>query len=253
MGKIIAYRSLLSIVSCALAVSGVFAQPDINDQLDAQVPEIHTYSEDIVDSVYGVTIYESLNLQLGGDSVRHCDGYACQSWVEDYYESGQLMHRGYYIDGQLKIYKNYYPNGQLERDFKNVDNVKSKVTLYYDNGETKSEITYFNGQALEWTDYWPNGNIEYYENYHKSFDYHLEMSSYYESGSLESQFILDNKKKLIFTKTEYYPDGTLKMEGEFQYDKDAWHLFKEGKWTYYDESGKSTKTEQYDKGELVSK
>lgn len=251
MGKKVAYRSLACVVLVGGMVNFILAQPDITEQLESQAPVDHTFSESVVDSVYGIVMYEELNLQLGGDSIRHCDdGYACQSWVEDYYESGALLHRGYYIDGQLKIYKNYYPNGQLEREFKNVDNVKSRSILYYDNGATKSEIEYFDGEPLEWTDYWPNGNVEYYELYHKSFEYHLERTSYYENGQVESQFLLENKKKLIFTKQEYYPDGTLKLEGEFQYDEDAWHLFKEGDWTYYDESGNTTKTEEYERGEL---
>lgn len=253
MGKSLAFRLSTVMVAVSIPAIVVCSQEDITTQLDNQKPEKTIYDETVVDSVYGITMYEGLNLQLGGDSVRHCDGYACQSWVEDHYTNGQLLHKGYYIDGQLKIYKNYYPDGQLEREFKNIDNVKSKATLYYPDGSVKSEIEYFDGQAKEWTDYWPNGNVEYYEHYHKSFEYHLERTSYFEDGSIESQFLLDNKKKLIFTKVEYHPNGTVAVDGEMHYDEGSWLMYKTGKWNYYDENGNSTKTETYDKGQLVSK
>src|SRR5689334_12695522 len=69
----------------------------------------------VYDSTYGINIYEALNMNTGGDSTRNdVKGYALQGWMEDFYPDGKVLHKGYYIDGQLKAYKNFYPNGQLE-------------------------------------------------------------------------------------------------------------------------------------------
>ena len=73
---------------------------------DEQLPEDKKYTEDIIDDVYGITIYEPLNMGLSPDSVRMEKGYAVNNWKEDFYTNGQMLHRGYYIDGQLKVYKN---------------------------------------------------------------------------------------------------------------------------------------------------
>ena len=73
----------------------------------------------MIDSVYGINKYEDLNQRLGGDSVRNDKkGYAAIGWIKDFYPNGKVLHKGYYIEGQLKIYKNYFPNGQLERQFR---------------------------------------------------------------------------------------------------------------------------------------
>ena len=86
--------------------------------LESQVPQEKKYDNSIVDETYGIQLYEPLNMVLEGDSVRMENGYAVNNWKEDFYNDGTLLHRGYYIDGQLKVYKNYYPNGQIEREFK---------------------------------------------------------------------------------------------------------------------------------------
>jgi antitoxin component YwqK of YwqJK toxin-antitoxin module len=226
--------------------SSLFAQP--GDNLANQIPKVEKYDESIVDPTYGIRIYEPLNYQLAGDSVRYCAGYACQSWVEDHYASGQLLHKGYYIDGQVKVYKNYYPNGKLEREFKNIDTFKTLAKLYYSNGNQKSEVKYQEGEPVSWTDFFDNGQVEYSEEYHKSFTYHNYKRSYFKDGKPESLFEIENKKKMEFSKKEYYANGNLKIDGFLKFDDSTYDYFKDGKWSYYDESGKLTKEEFYDKG-----
>ena len=62
--------------------------------------EIAKYdAKDIVDPVYGIRMYDALNPNIGGDSIRNSHkGYACQGWVQDQYTSGKLLHKGYYED-----------------------------------------------------------------------------------------------------------------------------------------------------------
>ena len=49
---------------------------------DKQVKNEIKYSEDIIDEVYGITIYEPLNLGLSPDSVRMENGYAVNNWKQ---------------------------------------------------------------------------------------------------------------------------------------------------------------------------
>lgn len=220
-------------------------------KFDEQLPDKPIYTEDVVDPVYGITIYEPLNMALAGDSVRMVNGYVAQNWIEDYYENGTLLHKGYYIDGQLKVYKNYYPDGTLERNFVNVDGYRSKATLYYPNGNIKSQVTYKDGAAMVWTDYFVNGNIEYYEEYHKSLMYHIAKRSYFESGQAESLFELVHKKKLNYTQNDFYKSGQKKVAGTLRYDEDAYDYFKTGKWVYFNEGGSPIKEEEYQDGKLL--
>src|ERR1035437_5530701 len=110
---------------------------------------------DVYDSAYGINIYDKLNMNIGGDSVRNdAKGYALQGWMEDYYPNKQLLHKGYYIDGQLKAYKNYFPSGQLEREFKMTDLSKSSMTVYFKDGKMRSNISYAGGNPVKEEDYY---------------------------------------------------------------------------------------------------
>ncbi len=239
-------RSII-LLSILAAVSVSYGQKNFKDQL----PEKPKYTADIVDEQYGILIYEPLNMVLAGDSVRLINGYAAQNWVEDTYEDGTLLHKGYYIDGLLKVYKNYYPDGTLERSFVNVDGYRAKATLYYPDGSIKSQVEYNEGAARVWTDFFANGNIEYYEEYHKSMMYHIAKKSYFESGQAQSLFEMINKKKLDYTQNDFYENGTKKVAGTLKYDKDAYDYFKTGKWVYFNESGKPIKDEEYSDGKLI--
>lgn len=205
----------------------------------------------VVDPVYGITMYENLNARIGGDSVRHDrKGYACQEWVEDIYESGKVLHKGYYEDGQLKVYKNFYENGNIERSFKSVDFKRSTMQVYYPNGKLKSEITYYDGNPQLWTDYYPNGKIEYTEENTKDMDYLIMRKSFAEDGKPQEIFEVVDPKKKKYMKKEYYENGKIKAEGGMKYSPSMIDYQKDGPWTVYDESGKATK-EKWVKGEEV--
>lgn len=222
-----------------------------DSSLAAQLPKAKRYAESIVDPVYGIEIYEPLNFALEGDSIRHNDdGYACQAWVEDYYESGAMLHKGYYLNGQLKVYKNFYPNGQVEREFKNIDQFRSMMRKYYSDGTLKSEVRYVEGNAIKWSDYYDNGQLEYYEEYNKSFEFHLARESYYRNGKPQELFEVDNRKKKLFTQQEFFENGQVKASGMVKYDDSLFDFYKIGKWSYYDENGNLVKEEFYNKGQL---
>lgn len=236
-----------------LAFGFVFGVATINfaQDLESQVPTDKKYDKSIVDETFGIRLYEPLNVALGGDSVRmDNNGYAADGWREDYYTDGTLLHRGYYIEGQLKTYKNYYPNGQLEREFKSIDGFRSMVKLYYPDGTLKSTVKYVEGAPLVWSDYYPNGNMEYYEEYHKSFTYHIAKKSFYDNGQAESLFLLVNKKKLDYSQDDFFKSGTQKVKGSLRFDKKMYDYYRTGTWMYYNEDGSLAKKETYQGGQL---
>lgn len=219
-------------------------------QFKGQLKEEKKYNPaKVVDSEYGITMYEKLNFQTGGDSVRNDKkGYSCQGWVEDYYESGEKIHKGYYEDGHLKIYKNFYPNGNTERSFTIKDYKHSNMQLFYDDGKLKSDIDYYQTSPQIWTDYYRNGQIEYTEENAKNMEYLITRKSYAEDGKPQEIFELTNPKKKIYSKKEYYENGKIKAEGEMIFNPSVTDYQKDGTWTMYDEQGKVT-TEKWVKGE----
>lgn len=222
-------------------------------QMFGNVEEVIKYkAKDVVDSVYGIRMYDRLNFQIGGDSIRNNKkGYACQGWVQDFYESGKLLHKGYYEDGQLKIYKNFYENGVLERSFKMTDLNKSSLQLFYPDGKIKSDFTYVNGSMLAATDYYRNGQIEYTMENVKSMEYLILRKSYSEDGKPQEIFELVNVKKNIYSQKEYYENGNLKSEGQLKFNPYKVDYIKDGTWKIYNEAGVLIRQEKWVYGEEV--
>ena len=234
------YKSIFSLFIFLGSIFICVGQFDFKNQIKK-----HEFTEDIIDPVYGITIYEPLNLYLHSDSSRIEEGYSVNGWKEDHYKSGELLHKGYYIEGQLKVYKNYYPNGNLERNFKAIDSFKSKVFLYYPNGNIKSKVSYSNDFAMEWTDYHENGNISYYEKYNKDRVSHSSKISYYKDGKTKDELVLDNKKKKLYLYHEYFPNGNLKLKGHIKFNESSYDYGKYGTWHHYDEDGTNHKKNHY--------
>lgn len=204
------------------------------------------------DSIPAVNDYEKYNKILGGDSVRYCNNYPCKGWIRDDYPDGIMKHRGFYVDGRLEsVYKNYYNNGQLEREFVLKNYKVSTMSIYYPDGQKLSEIEYFFTEPISWTDYYPDGKIEYAEEYHKSGQYVLLRDFYYESGQLQSSFRLFDKKKNLFEKIDYYPNGNIKEKGMMLYNRSLGDYQKTGIWYQYDENSKLLLQERYYKNKLV--
>lgn len=207
----------------------------------------------VIDKKYGIVMYEPLNMMLGKDTVRNDqNGYAANGYEEDYYTTGQLMHKGFYVDGQLKIYKNYYPNGNVERNFRMVDLKKSKMTTYYEDGTMKSNVVYVGSEPLKWEDYYPNGTLEFTEQYNKTFEYYVFKANYFENGAPENTLELTNKKKLIYTQIYYHGNGNVKEQGEMKYSMAIFDYEKIGVWKQFNENGKAIKEMKYSNGNLVS-
>jgi antitoxin component YwqK of YwqJK toxin-antitoxin module len=201
------------------------------------------------DSSYGITMYEKLNFYLGGDSVRYDKkGYSASGWYEDYYDGGQVLHKGYYVEGHLKVYKNFYEHGQLEREFKSEFN-KATLSTFFGNGKPHAQIEYLAGNVIKETDYFENGQIEFTEEYDKDGVY-IKREFYYENGKPQSILALVDAKKKLFSSKEYFVNGNIKEEGQIHYSKAIGDFQKEGKWLVYNEQGKVVAEQFFSKGEM---
>lgn len=212
-----------------------------------QVPQIKRYSQkEICDSVNGITIYNKLIEPLGGDSIKYNKtGYNLQGWNEEYYNSGKPVHKGYYVDGRLKVFKNFYENGQVERSFVSPDPLHCNLDIYYENGFPKKKIAYYDGKPQKLYEYYENGLPKTALENEKEMKYVTLKKSWYSSGQMESYLELRDKKVMLFAQKKFYENGQLKEEGLLKLSKDGKDYLKDGEWTFYDESGKNKKVEKF--------
>ena len=208
--------------------------------------------EAVIDEKYGIIMYKNLNMMLGSDTVRNVSGYAANGFVKDFYVTGQMLHRGFYVEGQLKVYRNFYPDGTVERNFRMMDTKKSKMDIYYKDGTPKSKITYINNEAQSWEDFYPNGTLEFIEVYDKNIQHYVEKANYFEDGTPENTLVLDNKKKLTYIQTYYHENGKVKKIGQMKYLKTEFDYQNIGTWVEYDENGKAIKEIKYASGAIIS-
>ncbi len=202
--------------------------------------------EEVVDAEYGIILYNKLVPCMGGDSIKYNKvGYNAQSWQEDYYASGKLLHRGFYIDGQIKVFKNYWENGNLERELIAIDNLRCKLATYYQNGQMRSEITYYESTEIKQKDFFENGSIEIDEEIDKKDGYIIKRMINYSNSKPKLTMELNDKKLKIYSYKEYYENGNIKEEGALNYRKDLNDYVKNGIWKYYDENGTITKSSHF--------
>lgn len=215
-------------------------------------PEIDSlFYRALMDPTYGIVLYENLNYMLGGDSTRmDRKGYAARGWIEDFYPGGGVLHRGYYADGHLKIYKNHYLDGTVERSYRTLDNHRSTMETFYADGTLKSKVMYQEGAPVVWEDYYPSGKLEYMEEFNKTLDYYLEKKSFHTNGSLDKSLLLVKESKLLYESRQFNDSGILMLEGRMVFDSGEFDYLKIGKWSVYNATGKLVKEQFYVDGKL---
>ncbi len=231
------YLIFLFLISC-LQIS--YGQFDFKNQINSK-----NYTPELLDSIDGVTLYEPLNMVLRGDSTRIEKGYAVSGWISDYYNDGQLLHKGYYLDGQLKVYKNYFPNGNIERSFINIDNATYKMIIFYSSGIKKRSRIFHNKFIVEQTDYNNKGIVLNKETYSKDNYILISNTKYFDDGSIKEELKIKNPDKMSYTSTKYYKSGIIEFSGKLNYNSVKEDYIKVGKWNYYKEDGKLEKSKKY--------
>ncbi|MCE3259481.1 MAG: hypothetical protein K0S12_1122 [Bacteroidetes bacterium] len=232
-----------------LATSGITLAQRFADQ----VPQIRRYNQqDVVDSIEGIKMYNKLLEAIGGDSITYNKaGYNLQGWNEDYYMSGKLLHRGYYIDGKAIVFKNFFENGQCERTVVNPDPLHCNIDIYFEDGKQRRQINYYNGQPQKRYDFYSNGLPKYAEENEKEMKYLTLKKSWYSNGQMQNVMELTDPKNKKYTAKTYYTNGQVKEEGTLILMADGTYA-KDGTWFSYDSNGKNKKTEKHNAAKLTA-
>jgi antitoxin component YwqK of YwqJK toxin-antitoxin module len=220
------------------AILGILYIPAFS-QIVTQASMCRYEASQIIDPEKGITLYDNLNANLGGKNVRYDeDNNLVQGWVEDYYENGAVLHRGYYLDGQLRTFKNFYDNGKLERRYKSSNWRRSKMKTYFSTGEVRSKIAYYKNKQQKTETFYVNGKQQDIEQKNRFAQYYIMTKSFFEDGKVKSVFQLVDKTNFTYNKTEYYANGAVREQGAMKYDTAKNVYLKEGHWKRFDESGK---------------
>ena len=231
----------------------LFFTPFIGIKAQALGSQIHSFAK-VYDSVFGIQFYDKYNPDLEGDSLRkYPDGHLCNATLEDHYPDMEVLHKGFYVNGKLSQYTNYYQGGQVERTFKPISDRKNELIKYYPNAVVKSDVIYYEGNSTLWQDYFDNGKLSYEEEYDKKHQRLLKRCSYYRDGKPESVFVPLKKSGdgiLRYSLKEYYPNGQLKEESVSIYNQDSFDFLKDGDEKEYDEKGNLTAEYEYVGGKI---
>ncbi len=241
--------SILALCLCASSLFTLEAQGQPSEE-----PLFAEELFDIPDSLLGtstpIDAYDALNQALGGDSVRVCDGRPCTGKVEDHYPDGVLEHRGYYQDGRLLVYKNFWPSGALEREYQVVSNTRSSLTTYHPNGQLRTVAVYVKGDQRSYAEHYVNGQLRYAEERHTDLPVYTRMDLFAPDGRPISTLALVDKKRVVMAQKEYWPNGQVRCEGRSQYDRQQGDSGRIGEWVYFDDHGQPLRKESYVGGKV---
>ncbi len=204
---------------------------------------------EVLDSAGGIDRYTRLMSAIGGDSTRtSSSGYILQGWHEDFYTSGNILHRGYYVDGKLITFKNFFENGQCERSVESTDPVHCVMNIFFESGVPRKQINYYNGLPQKLYEYYENGQPRLVEENEKEMKYLTLKKSWYDNGHLQSNLELVDLKNKKYTEKNYYLNGQLREEGTVILLSGTQIYVKDGTWHCYDSNGKNKRAERHNKG-----
>ena len=207
--------------------------------------------EAAIDPIYGIIMYNKLIGIIGGDSTRFLQpNLLAQDWIEDYYTSGKLLHKGFYVDGKIRVFRNFYEEGTVERIFKINGSKGSELTVFYPDGKVKSYVKYLKDVIVQQKDFFSSGVTEYEEESSKDGEILWKRISYFSDGSVENSLEVTEKRKKLFRQKEFYSPNRIKIDGEIKFNKATGDYVRDGLWNYYDENGKLAKTEKYYNGQI---
>jgi antitoxin component YwqK of YwqJK toxin-antitoxin module len=233
----------------ALGISGILSAQREQGLLahDALLLQPHAMAEPAL----GIADYEPFNHVLGGDSLRTCNGYACNGWLDDKYPGGGTKHRGYYKDGELVIYSNYRPDGTIEREFKALDHMHSLRRTVHPDGTLRSETRYANGAVMQRTDHFPSGRLREVEVRHAGGHYMERHERFAADGTPISSFRLVDVRREEFETINYHPDGRPRTTGRSRFNREQGRILRHGIWTTFDADGNVVGQERYADGVLI--
>lgn len=200
----------------------------------------------ILDSLSGITFYNKWIESLNGDSMRlSADGHKIQGWKEDYYQSGKILHKGFYKNGKIVLFKNFFENGTCERNLVINDPANSILDIYFENGIKRTQINFYNGLPKKIAKFYSSGLPMSLQENEKELKYIVYKKVWYTNGQLQSTLILINQKEKKYTEKLYYSNGQLKEEGSLLFIPDLNEYQKTGSWNMFDSIGKIKHVEKF--------
>ncbi len=225
-----------------------FTLPAQEDQNQQSRAKRFTQAE-VLDSAGGINLYSRLVDAPGEDSVLvDGSGKSLQGWNEDYYTSGKLLHRGYYVNGKLIMFKNFFENGQCERSMESSDPQHSSLSVFFENGLPRKRISYYNGLPQKLYEFYENGQPKLLEENDKEVKYITAKKSWYDNGRLQSNLELVDLRNKKYAQKNYYLNGQVSEEGPVILLSGTHDYVKDGTWYCYDRNGKNKRLERHSKG-----
>ena len=221
-------------------------------ELITEIPQTNEFKPEIelVESKeYGINIYDQYATFLKEPKIRKdANGNPITANQIDYFTDGTTLHKGIYLEGKLKSYTNFFPNGAFERNYKYKADGAGELQVFFKNGYYRSIQNYHNFNAYLWEDYYENGKLAFIEKRNKKSNVpELIKENDYKGNTISLIEIADNKK-LLFIKTVYYPNGKIAEQGNLVYNIELKDFRKEGAYFTYNTLGKVTSEIIYQMG-----
>ena len=200
----------------------------------------------LVDSAEGMLIYKKMMhvLKLDFELLRE-QGSVVQGWNEEYFDNGQLMHISYYKEGNLVLFKNFYETGQCEHSITYTDPQNCNIEVYFENGGLKNQIHFINGVPEKMTEFFANGLPK------SQIEFNVEASCissrrvWFLNAELQTELVALDFKNKKYSDKSYYPNGSIKEEGELLYLSETKEYIKTGTWQVFESSGKKKSSEKF--------
>ncbi|MFT6844298.1 MAG: antitoxin component YwqK of YwqJK toxin-antitoxin module [Flavobacteriales bacterium] len=201
---------------------------------------------------------------LLGEGIVDEQGYY-QGYWKHYYDTGELLSEGHYIDGKKdKLWKYYFLDGKIEQQgYYRVGKTTGDWILYYQNGAIKRKEEYSNDlEEGEMIAYDEQGAIiakGMYIEGEKDGEWYYKLNDFEEKGSFINGeptglwvFTYENGRTAfkgeyvngiaINKHTYYHANGTISAEGKYSGGT------KKGDWKWFDEEGRIYLVIRYKKG-----
>lgn len=203
---------------------------------------VHAQQTTLTSDIYVNATYSLLAEFLGADTLRFQNNNLAQGWIEDYYSSGELKHKGFYKNGKLLLYKNYFINGICAQALTSNDPLNHSIETFYPNGFLNEQKIYFNSQLKRCIEYFENGNVESKTEFDRESKLIVYKKAWYSNGQLKSELKLTDKTTKTYSEKNYHDNGLLKEEGNLLISLDNKSYKKKGVWNTYDRTGRGLKT-----------
>jgi len=172
---------------------------------------------------------------------QYANGLKTGTWTV-YHENGKKKMTGKFINDKMEgLWQNFTPEGNLESEGPFVDNSQKGIWKYYEkNGQLKARYTLEGGMANGTGWIYENGKLIGEGNF-TGLPGNVKINGmykeFYPNGTVKSEgeYMLSRKTKAF---KEYYPTGALMAEGEYMNNK------RNGLWKFYQKDGKTRDQEQ---------